>query len=419
MRLPAPLLSLLALLLATSLASSTAVAQSRDFDRDRNNDALGFKIGETDLFPAVRLDYLQNSNAFLQPSDELAVNDVVISPELIWVADRRLVSLEGSYQGQYNVSSEEVLNFADHRLALDADVELSSRKRMSGFVSLDFGHEELGVNLTRGSANDNSDLVEFTDFQIEGTYRYGAANAKGNLSAGLLVQNFGHTSRNDVTSGRGFNRFEPFAEFSLRISGDTRLLSEIRFGSFRFEDSRRDRDDLSLLAGMQFAATGKTGGSLRVGAVQSQTKLASANDQTEFVLRALLFWEPASFSRFELDGRRELDNLGSSLVNTASGDGLSSVEDFVRLTWVHTWTGRVSHVAYVESRNFTRACPNLNDNTVTGSLEFNVQVRRWLSVGFGGSSTTRDIPGCPGTENSDPDLDYQQTRVGAHIRATL
>lgn len=409
----------LLLALISILASTASFAQSRPSDlRDRyaNDEPLSFKLGETDLFPSVRIDYLQNDNAFLQQDNVTTASDITISPAIRWVADRRLLTLRGSYIGDYNVSSEEALNFADHRLALNADAEFTSRKRFAGEVSLEFGHEPLGQNLTRGFVDANDELVVFSDFEAQGEYTYGAKGAKGNVSGGLLVQNFGYHSRNDVTSGRGFTLFEPFAEFSYRLGGDTRLLSQIRYGTFRFEDSRRDRDDLSLLAGMQFAATGKSGGEFRLGIVQSQRKLSGAENQTEFVVRGKLFWEPTSFSRFELDVRRTLDNTGSSLVSTGA---LIGVEDLVTLRWNHEWSSRVSHLAYLRSANITRGCPDLDDGSLTGGLELNVQINRWLSVGLNGDSTTRDIPGCPGTENADPNLDYERTRVGAHVRATL
>ena len=404
--------SALLLALFASTAAPTVFAQVQDRDG-----ALGFKLGETNLFPSIRIDYLQNSNAFLQPSDEISASDIRISPELVWVADRRLVSLEGSYKGSYDVSSEDERNYADHRLAFNADAELDSRKRVSGEISVDFGHEDLGTNLTRGVVLAGDEPVGFADFQAEGEYRYGAEKAKGNVSAGLLLKQFDYTSRSDVSSQRGFTQIEPFATFSLRLSGDTRLLSEIRYGSFRFENSQRDRDDLSLLAGLQFASTGKSGGEVRLGVLQSQEKRAQASDRTEFVMRASLFWEPTSFSRFDLAANRSLDNRGSSFVST---DEISAVEDVFSLRWQHSWSSRVSHIAGIQVRNLTRSCPDLNDNTLTGQIELNIAVRRWLSVGLSGSNTVSDLSsGCSDTENTDPGLDYERSLLGAYVRATL
>ena len=112
--------------------------------QDRFSDTgLSVQLGETELFPAIRLDFLQNSNAFLQSNNETTATDISISPELNWVATRRLVDLQATYNGRYNVSSEDSVSVADHRLAINADAELTSRKRLSGNVSLDFGHDDV------------------------------------------------------------------------------------------------------------------------------------------------------------------------------------------------------------------------------------------------------------------------------------
>lgn len=383
--------------------------------QDRFDDTgLSVQLGETELFPSIRLDYLQNSNAFLQSSNETTATDVTISPELNWLATRRLVNLQATYNGRYNVSSEEVLSVDDHRLALSADAELTSRKRLSGNVSLDFGHDEVSDYVTSASAQENFKLVTFTDLQTTGAFRYGANRARGNVSIGASLRNYNYTSRSDLTAGRSYLQIEPFAEFSLRLSGDTRLLSEIRFGTFQFEDSDQDRNDLSLLAGIQFDATGKSGGSLRMGILQSNKALATAEDQTVFVLRTQLFWEPASFSRFTLDGSRALDNTGSSLVDASEP---TAVTDVITLRWIHQWSSRLSHSAVFSTKNVNRNCPSLDTRTLVGGLEVNFQIRRWLSVGVNGSSTSREVSDCDGV--ADTNSEYERSLLGAHIRATL
>ena len=393
------------------LTASTGLAAQDVFEPDG---ALSFKLGETDVYPSVRIDYLQNSNAFLTPSNPTEAADITISPELNWVADRRLVTLLGTYSGNYNSSSEEALNYADHTLSFTADAELSSRKHVDATLSLNFGHEDLGLELTRGNADENSELVQFTNIEGLASFRYGADQARGNVTAGLNLQDFGYNSRRDVSAGRGFSLFEPFAAFSYRLGGDTRAVAELRFATVNFDNKDRDRTDLTLLGGMNFAATGKTGGNFRVGLVQSQPDLASLNSQTELVLESVLFWEPTSFSRFTLSGTRTLDNEGSSLVST---DAVSAISNRFRLSWRHEWSSRLSHTAFVQSFMLEQACPNRNSDRVLGSIEFNLQIRRWISVGVSGRGWNGEYADCPGVTNQE--LDFERTRFGAFIRATL
>jgi hypothetical protein len=399
--------------LAASLFSVGAVSQ----DRDQFNDSgLSVKLGETDLFPSIRLDILQNSNVFLQSSEETKATDISVSPTLRWAANRRLLDLQATYDGKYNVSTEDALTIADHSFNLSADAELTSRKRVSGNLGLNFGHEDISKYLNRDTSDLNNDPVTFNDLQLDGSYRYGAYRARGNIVAGISLRNFQYTSRDDVTSGSSYLKIEPFAEFSLRLSGDTRLLSEIRFGRLNYDNEDLDRNDLSLLTGIQFDTTGKSGGSFRVGVLQSKRVLSDADDQTEFVMRARLFWEPASFSRFVLEGTRELDNFGSTNVDISSP---TAIRDIIMLRWDHTWSSRLSHIATIQSDSTSRSCPDLGQNIVSGSLELNLQIRRWLSVGLNGRGASRQAASCPQADVDAVDLDYDQTLVGAHIRATL
>jgi len=394
-------------LLVLFAASSGLWAQSAP-------EALGFKVGETDLYPSVRIDYLQNNNAFLTESNSTSAGEITISPELNWVADRRLLRLQATYNGNYNSASEDALNYADHTLSFEADAELSSRKNVDAKLSLNFGHEDLGTNLTRADADENSEQVKYTDIVASTSFRYGANKARGNVTIGLGLQDHGYSSRRDVTAGRSFSFVEPFAAFSYRLSGDTRAVAEVRFATVDFDDNDRDRTDLSLLAGMNFAATGKTGGRFRAGVVQSQPDSSSVNSSTEVVLEASLFWEPTNYSRFTLVGTRLLENEGGSLVNA---DAVAAIRNSVELKWVHRWSSRVSHTAFLLGQAIEQDCPNLDRNLVTGNIEVNFQIRRWLSFGLSGNGSNAVHSDCP--DKPTQELDFDRTRFGAHIRATL
>lgn len=400
------------LLLVLGFSHSTNSFAQAEFNA---GSAQSFKLGETDLFPSIRIDYLANSNAFLNTDNPTKASDVTISPTLTWVADRRLFFVVGRYLGAYNASSEDALNYADHTFTVNANAELDSRKRLNGGVELGFGHEQLGTNLTQGGANEDADQVEYTRFEANGEFQYGAEGAKGNVVAGLELVNVNYTSRDDLTSGRSFLQFEPYAQFSYRLSGDTRLLTQLRFASVNFDNADRDRNDISILGGFQFAATGKTGGTFRAGVLQSQNKRSLRSDQTEFVFSANLFWEPTTFSRFTFIGSRSIDNEGSSLV---VGNTVDSIRDVLTVRWNHTWSARVSHIAQAQSSTLSQACPDISSSIVSGLLEFNINIRRWLIVGVNGNTWSRDANRCSG-DNASVDLDTERTRIGAHIRATL
>ncbi len=398
-----------ALVLSGLLSAQSALAQQAN--------EIPIKIGETNLFPSLRLDYTQSDNAFLQSTDTVETTGFLIKPSARWVADRRLLSLVARYDGEYGVYSESALDYADHEFNARATAEYTSRKRIDGGGRIKFSHQPLGTNFTRGVvANSTLDQVEFIDVNLDGSFTYGAKKARGNLEFGLKFDYRSYQNNAELTSGSDFANFTPYGVFSLRISEDTRALAELRLTSVSFGASARDRTDLSLLGGMSFAATGKSGGAFRVGSLISNFAASNRDDTTTFVAEADLFYEPASFSRFDLTAQRAIKNDSGSPLST---DDALSIGTDIRLKWTHNWSSRVYHVANLNYSTEERDCPNIDIEGTVAGLEMNFVIRRWLEAGVSFNANARATSECATAENSETDTDYDRQVMGVHIRATL
>jgi len=210
-------------------------------------DGQSIKLGNADLYPAVRIDYIQNSNAFLSPQEPTDTTAFQIRPEATWVAQRRLLKLQASYNGIYQAASEDVINYTDHILNAGVDAQLDKRRRASASVSIEFGHQDLGTGLTRNITDADAEQVEYVDTDLNAEFGYGARGAKGNAAFGINIENFAFSNRRDLTQGRDESSVEPYGIFSYRLGADTRAEIELRY---RTVDSNQDRNDLSLLAGL-------------------------------------------------------------------------------------------------------------------------------------------------------------------------
>jgi len=383
-------------------------------------DGLSLKLGETDLYPEVRIDYFQNSNGFLTPDDETSVTGVTVSPSVRWVADRRLAVLRASYEGEYEQTSETALDFADHLLEFEALGDFSKRFRGASDISFRRLHEELGRGLTRGIGDNADDQVEINDLRAEASVTYGAQDARGNIELGVFVQDRGPINLDEINpaadTGRAeFTLLRPFGIFSLRVSPDTRALLEIRFDDFdikdRVEGASNDRSQIGVLGGLRFSTTGKLGGSIRLGSTRI-TYADDRDDATEFIAEGALFYLPVAYSRFDLRLTREVDDISG----VSTGLQAESIRDELRLNWRHDWSERVFHRAFAGIEAFTRECPAIDDSTTTAAFELNLNVRRWLEIGAGVTADSRVGDTC---DVDDVDLDYTRQIIGAHIRATL
>ncbi len=383
----------------------------------QTSDQQSIKLGETDLYPELEIQYLQNNNAFLAPAGaEVESAGVVISPQFNWVADRRLLTLRGNYTGAYGRQGESALDFNDHLFRLEAAAEITARKRTKGKVELEFGHQDLGDGFTRGIADSDSDAVTFTRFIAQGDYTYGAKTAKGNVTGGAKVVSHTYSSRSDLTSGDDYTVFEPFGIFSYRVSPAARALAEIRVGLYSFGNSNLDRNDISILTGLEFAQTEKSGGSIKIGTTLSDFGAAGRDKESNLLVEGSLFYKPKSYSEFTLTMNRSLDNDSGSPVENLS---VQATSDEVDLEWRHEWSSRVYHNVNVGYRGVDAGCPDDDVATNLAGLELNFKVRRWIEFGLSADYSKRTASICSQNDGSTPDLDYERQLVGAHVRATL
>ena len=405
------------LALSSSIVSALLLFGSPTALFAQTNDQQSIKLGETDLYPALEIQYIQNNNAYLEPAgSEVESSGVVISPEFNWVADRRLLTLRGNYTGSYGRQGESALDFNDHLFRLDAAAELTARKRTKGKVELEFGHQDLGAGFTRGTADGSSDAVTFTRFLAQGDYTYGAKTAKGNVTGGAKVVSHTFTSRSDLTSGDDYTAFEPFGIFSYRLSPAARALAEIRVGIFSFGNSNLDRNDISILTGLEFAQTEKSGGSIKIGSSLSDFSASGRDKESNLLVEGSLFYKPKSYSEIKLTLNRSLDNDSGSPVENLS---IQATSDEVDLEWRHEWSSRVYSNINVGYRGINRGCPSNDVATNLAGIELNFKIRRWVEFGLSADYSKRTASICSQNDDSAPDLDYERQLVGAHVRATL
>ena len=380
------------------------------------------RIGEAALYPSLRVDYLVDDNIGLRADDEVDGSAVLVSPRLDFLADRRQLELRAFYAGQYSRGSEDPLDWADHVVGASLDAEFGARRRAGLSLTVRRGHDELGLDLTRGLADAVDEPVRFNDTDLEASFTYGAVAARGNLVAGLRLGDVSYVNLPGVTDGRDYASIEPFGQFSYRVSGDTRAVVELALGSYDFDEDAdgrdpEDRDELTVGAGLRFAATGKLRGGFLLGVSNASYSDDDVEDESAFTARADIDWLVREYATIGLDLSRQFDNVSPT---TSVGGENQAIRTIVRLGWAHEWSTRFGTDAFVQLSDVARACPELATSVAGGGLEANLSVRRWLTFGAGVSLLTRTASGCDGRSDADEAaLEFDRTRFGVHVRATL
>jgi len=382
----------------------------------QTEERVGIPVGEATAYPSIRVDYLANDNVFVQPEDAVEGSSVLVSPSVELVADRRQLTVRGIYAGEFARGSESILEHADHTLRLELDAEVDKRRRPSAFVSYRRDHEAIGFNLTRGRAFGLNEPAVFDQFDLGGRFRYGVVDARGNVEGGVTYSSRRYASLDSLTDGRDFTLLRPYGLFSYRLSGDTRALAEVRYEAIAREDGRNDRGEFSVFAGAEFAATGRFRGEARVGATRASYDNEARDDVTLLAASVDLSYLLREYATLTLMVDRELDD--SAIQESDDGTGEQAITDTIRLGWLHEWSSRVSHAAFVERSSVTQECPDGDSSTIEGGLDLNVVVRRWLSFGATAGMQSRDGEACVGGEAGNS-LDYERRIVGAYVRMTL
>lgn len=400
---------------AAFLTPSTVMAQDSLIGvRDPNGQSI--KIGETDLVPSIRIDFQSTDNTFRTEDDGLDSERVIVSPTIDWFADRRLLKLKGTYEGSYSASSEDAPDFADHLFDFAVEAELNSKNRSRGNFSVASEHEEIGSGiLSNILESDPNEVAEFTEIRLNLSHTYGASAARGNLTGGLRVQSRNYRNQSRITDGLNFVRLAPFAQFSYRVSADTRVLVGGRISAFTFDDDFNDRIDTTLFTGLNFSPTGKLSGFIQAGATQSAFDSSQRDDETSLFLDANLTYNPSNQALFQLNIRREIDNSRGSLVNSES-----AIDTNLTASWDHSWSSRISTRAAIEIEDFDAVCPQPSDVVTTPSFEIEYALRRWIAFGFNASHEQRVASSCSEMiAGNNPLFDYERSEFGVFVRGTL
>ena len=354
--------------------------------------AGSISIGETKVIPSISIYVDGNNNSNLEENDPVSSTGLVVSPEVDWIADRRLLELRASYSGEYKNASESVLNYTDHSLSISAAALLSKRKKLDGRIFFTQGHQLFGTGFTDPQNGLASRQTVVRDLGSVLRYRYGASGAKGNLVVGLNLSNREFARDDGLATGRDYFRYQTNAIMSFRISPDSRFLVEGRYADFNYDNDIFDRGDTSFLVGFSFAPTGKSGGSAKLGTTRNQFDNDTFSDSSFAIAELDLFYAFRPYSRisFGIDRRFDSDNTSELIANEAK-----AVREVASVKWRHEWNSQISSTASFGVDNVVRDCPANSSDTRTGGLEFTYRARRWLSFGFGVDRLVRDAAVCP------------------------
>ena len=396
-----------------SMVLLLAMLSSMAFAQDDNRE--GIQLGETTVYPAVRMEYVSFNNVFNAAANEQEATAFVVKPEVDWVADRRLLALSARYAGNYSSGSEDVLTFADHEFNFGITAAPGKRLGIVSELDVELNNRQLDKDPAQGRGQ-GQDLLPITDINFRNSIAYGAEGAKGNVTAGLDFRSYvpGDDAGIFFERRREYLQIEPYVVFSLRVSPATRLLAELRTAVFDYAGAATDSTQYTVFGGVAFSQTGVLGGAIKVGYTELVFDSAAGLEGNTIASQINLFYRPLSYSTVDFRFSRNFD-IRSSGANNEQQD----IRDNGSIDWRFSYSDRFSHRVLLIGDSTDSDCKRVE---FTGGLEFNLAVRRWLEFGLGVVGQSRTTDGCvDATTGADIDdtQEFESQRFIAHVRATL
>ncbi len=335
------------------------------------------------VYPAVTAALGVNDNVTGAATNKISSTVYVLRPEVVAElkrrGDRYTLSYSGNY-GKYSNSSAD--DFDHHDFWMAGDNFFTTRARMGWGVGY-MMRSDPRASLTR-VASAEPDRWEAPIARAVGIYGAPGAIGRFELEGSWMQKRYKNnrafTETLDVdlstVSGRFYYRFMP----------KTSALVEVRntWADYTLSTSTQDNTDLRLYAGVEWDATAKTTGSLRVGrAYKNFENNATFKDGSGASWEGAISWSPLSYSQFQLQTSRSLGDTSAGLGNYIRNTGHN-------LVWNHKWATYITSQATLGYVKAAYNGINRVDDTTNYGIGFYRELGYNFRLGLNWNHTKRD-----------------------------
>jgi len=333
-----------------------------------------------------------DDNIYLLESDEEESWIGIVRPgaEFIFEQGANTYTLYADVEsGTYTNSVEGDDDYLDYRISGDADFQFNIRNYLSLFAEHKHGHDARGTGRTdvvnKFGLGFPDEPDEWDHNTVKALYEFGAPSARGRLAlqANYLDVNYtNNRNRDGVFAGtKNLDRedTELRATGYLKVWPKTSLLLEVRGKDVSYDQSIPNRDSFEtrVFTGLEWEATAKTTGAVRLGYQEKDPDAQSADKTDSVAWEADIVWQPKSYSSFEFNTYSGTDE---------SVNSLSYIEvDLYELTWSHDWSDRVNTQLFYRYKNDDYEGPTVassvrEDSTDTFGMGVGYNAFEWLEL---------------------------------------
>lgn len=379
-------------------------------------DPAAITAGPFAIVPMLQLEQRYDDNIFSQPDSEVDSWVTVLKPSVTALADtgpRRLLLSYLNSTGLYSESSDD--DFNDNRLGADYRWELNSHHQLGFTAAYADGHEDRGTGYSQGFnafAIDEPDT--FTQKTAGLAYDLGSDSSRGRMQLAVQHMEKEYTNHPATTLQRDRDDLNAVARFLWRLGGRSDLVAEVRQteADYAFAPASvtgvldtLDSTANKYYVGLDWEATAKTEGSLRLGRATKDFDDRDRKDFSGSSWEAEVRWLPRTYSVFSLNTLRDTRE------NNGTGNFIDS--EAYRVGWEHEWSERIStHIFYaLDNEVYEGDTAGREDDTATTGMRIDYAMRRWLGLGLSLNNIDRD-------SNVDTFV-YERQQIVLHVQLSL
>lgn len=347
-------------------------------------DAAPIKVGALKIYPVLELGEKYNDNIFEQETVKTGSWITTVGPVVTVVADKGANHIEASYRlssGTYQSSHSD--DYVDHFAGINIASGLTKRLDIKAWGEYSKTHDVRGTTFTGTPTGPNKDKYHEIEAGAEVSYGVRARiEVEGEYTSKRYDNNRARTEKRDLDTAGGR------VEFSFPLAQKTRGILEVRYEhlDFKFFSATRndDSNEQRYFAGLEWDATAKTTGSVRLGYLQKDFTNPQLSTYSQFSWELDMKWAPKSYSRWRL--------RSSSMPALPDGSDSYTLDTGGELSWEHEWASRFRHTAYIgyEKKKYQGLIVPRLDKETTAGVSLDYQWFRWLAFGAGYDFTKRN-----------------------------
>jgi len=333
-------------------------------------------VGAMQLVPTITLSEYHNDNILSKKKKKEILKSwvTVIKPRFALSADNGA----DQYTFVYDLSDKIYHQSHDddvvgHFFKFDAKLGLSRKLTSDFYIDYKLSHDPRGSTFTGGAASTVVVPDAYHESILGGSVDYGS-NAhiivKGEYSSKRYTNNRIRTVTRDMDTATAA------AEFDYHVTGKTSAVLEARYKQFNYQYQTArvnlDSNEQKYFVGLNWDATAKTSGTVRVGYAKKSFSNVSIQDSGFLAWEVIAKWRPMSYSSWVLRTSSlpvETDGTGSYIKNTG-----------VDLAWSHAWSGRVRHRVSFAYTKASYQGSTRTDDVTKARVSVAYQWQRWLAI---------------------------------------